>query len=124
MSQITKLIRDDFNETLALMIDIDSELKRSIKEHQRYPIFLRNIEAQLLKVPKLQRETIKYVVHDFTHHFMRAVQRHCNERKMSDLEKSRLRKLNDDKATKIRIVDKIVRTGVIDADDIEEYPEE
>ena len=123
MSHITKLIRDDFNETLRLMIEIPSELKRSIIQNERYPIFLRNIEQQLLAVKNLKRETIKYVVGNFTHTFMRNVKMHCEERGMSQLEQSRLKKVRDDKATKLRIVDKIVETGVIDEEDIEEYPE-
>ena len=105
------------------MLEIPSELKEAIIKNERFPIFLRNIEQQLLAVPNLKRETIKYVVGDFTHNFMRNVKRHCHERGMSQLERSRLQKIQDDKATKLRIVDKIVKTGVIDEEDIEEYPE-
>lgn len=117
------LIRKDFDEKLCLMPDINLDFKAAIRRGRNYPLFLRNLHAQLIKVPKLQRETVRRVVYDFTEYHMRAFQKYADERIMSDLEKSRLKKVEDDRATADKVVDRITKTGVIDAEDIEEFPE-
>lgn len=123
MSELMDLIRKDFDAKLCLMPEIKMEFKAAIRKGQKYPIFLRNLHEQLGRVPKLQRETVRKVVYDFTEYHMRAFQKYCDERIMSQLEKSRLKKVEDDKATAHKVVDKIIQTGVIDAEDIEEFPE-
>lgn len=105
------VITKTFNDTIK-RVDINSELKASLKEHPKTKQLLDNLHMELLKVDVLRRsqgkkslkeQTIADTVRDFTYKFITGVEGEANKRIESDLKRlareAELQKQKDLEAT-------------------------
>ena len=72
-----------------------NELIRSLKHHERVPVFVDNLSKQLQMIERrkkisLDRIKVKDIVYDMTKNFLTLLNRRADEMAMSDLEKRRL----------------------------------
>ena len=71
--------------------EVNSELKRFVLSHERKGVFLQNIALEITRGKKFfLPDTIRLAVHDMTLMFLKNVERHANEKVMSDSEKNRI----------------------------------
>jgi hypothetical protein len=84
-----------YQETIRLA-DIPSDLRTSLKAHERVPKFIDNLAKEMRSIPNLDSVTIKMMVHDLTHLFITSVRTKADEMRMSDLERIRRQKEKDD----------------------------
>lgn len=90
-SEIRDLCRKTYQETIKAM-EIPVELKRSLKVHERVPLFIENIARDLaLSKKTLKRETIIQATRDMTRMFVGLVERKAKEGLMSTLAKRALK---------------------------------
>ncbi len=90
------LIRSDYKEYIAMFgHQFPTELIRSLKHHERVPVFVDNLSKQLQLIERrkkirLDRVKVKDIVYDMTKNFLTLLNRRADEMAMSDLEKRRL----------------------------------
>lgn len=99
MTTLRDQIISDYQERVALKGDIPSELKRALKTHERVPLFIDNLVAQINRFPKnrvrggklvpyqLDRNKLKMLVYSMTDIFIQGVQNTAESRYRSDLAK-------------------------------------
>lgn len=116
-----KFIYDSYCEAVALSTAPD-ELKRALKTHERTPTFLANIEREFGKMNRklLTPITMKNVVYDLTNLYIRNVMRMANEKAMSLVEKARIQAENDRLQKFKSDTDKMMKTGIITEDMLED----
>lgn len=97
---IKQMIRADYQERVALRQDIPSEFKKSLKTHERIPVFVDNLAKEIGKIPdarrkngqplrwKLDRRKLKDLVYSMTDLFISSALKHCEDRHKSDLQKA------------------------------------
>jgi len=91
VSDMKQMCRADFLEYIA-MRDMDSELKRALKAHERVPVFIDNLAREFYKCPiKISRETIKSAVYDMTEVFIGALILKANEALLSDVARGQIK---------------------------------
>ena len=87
MSDIRELCRKIYRETVEAA-DINTELKRSLRTHERVPVFIDNLAAQFKGLRfTVKRDSIEKAVRDLTWWFIKAAERKAHENLMSDMEK-------------------------------------
>lgn len=88
MNPIRKIITETYQKTITDG-PYNSELKRSLRVHERVPVFFDNLTRELSK-PGFNptREQIELATRDLTHVFIRAVHMKAEERVMSPLKKA------------------------------------
>jgi hypothetical protein len=71
--------------------EIPSELRRSLKSHERVPAFIDNLSGELGRLQfKISRETLQKCIEDMCELFIRLVQRRADEQAMSPLARAML----------------------------------
>jgi proline dehydrogenase len=99
MSELRRLCREQYAARVAMRQDIPNELKRALKTHERVPVFVDNLVKQL-NHPKIRKDigqaTIIMAIHDMTDIYINNVMKMADERRLSDLEKSRRVKKSED----------------------------
>ena len=87
MSDIRELCRKIYRETVEAA-DINTELKRSLRTHERVPVFIDNLAAQFKGLRfTVKRDSIEKAVRDLTWWVIKAAERKAHENLMSDMEK-------------------------------------
>jgi len=109
-------IRIDYQEKVAMM-NVDSELKRALRTHERIPVLFTNLARELHKIQGLTREQIKMIVYDYTEIYMRNVERMANERVMSEVKKSTIEAEHKEKENLKALAEKVYETGVWDGEE-------
>ncbi len=85
---IRRIIETTFVSTVTKS-ECNTELKRAVLSHERKNRYVDNLLTEICGSKKVFKlETIKEVTKDLTTVFIRNVERHANEKYMSDLEKS------------------------------------
>lgn len=100
MSEISRLIYQDYLEAVALSPNATPQLKAALKTNERVPAFLENLQAEVHKNQHLlDRQSIKQLVYDLTNVFILVVEGAYRQREMSDLalmaEKAKQEKKDD-----------------------------
>ena len=105
---IKDIIVSEYQSTI-LSADIPTELKRSLKYHERVPQFILNLEKEIKSYKKLFREKeIRLITHSLTNLFIASIKQIADEAYLSDLEKSRLLKKEAEKVEFNKFADKIL----------------
>lgn len=90
------ICRQDYQDYVR-QAPIHSELKRALKTHERVPGFIDNLARELRKAKQeLKRETIRAAVWDLSAIFVQLVQRQAEEKLLSPLALSTMRKKTED----------------------------
>lgn len=90
MSLLRNQIIADYQERVAFDMSIPSELKVSLKSHERVPMFVDNLVKQINLFPKnhkMDRVKLKQLVYAMTDVFVLAVKRTAEDRYRSDMDK-------------------------------------
>ncbi len=91
---------------------IPTELKRSLRTHERVPAFIDNLAKELLKVnSKVKRENLVTAVESMTGLFINAVHRQAEEKAMSPIKKMMLKQDADRKKKFQKAANLIERKG-------------
>lgn len=106
--------------------DINSELRESFKRHDRYSKFVDHITDEANKLPShmANRDTLRDVCYEFTHIWLGLVERHANERMMSDAEKIAIKNAQAKAAKEESIVHDMLEGNEIDAERIAEVADD
>jgi imidazolonepropionase-like amidohydrolase len=83
------LITQTYQSTVAIA-EVPSELKESLKTHERVPAFLTNLYQELKATPQATAEEVRSITEALTYTFLSAVDQKAKENMMSDAEKSRI----------------------------------
>ena len=99
-----------YDERLALA-PMPQEMRESLKESGRVPDFLQNLQIKLQALPpNLQRQdVIRDTVYSLSDLFFSAVEKHAQEKMMSDAAKDALRNKANREAEKKTIMDSVVK---------------
>lgn len=96
MGEIQTLCRKVYVETIE-QAEINTELKRALRTHERVPVFIDNLARDFSKLSmRVKRETIELAARDMTYIFIRAVDEKAKQAVMSDIAKMLVRKEHDD----------------------------
>lgn len=90
-----KLIESTYFEAISLNQKIPMDLKIALKNHNRMPMFLKNLSDQITKAQDLSMSKnkkipdikIKEIVYSFTDMFVEMVQKEAAHRHQSDIQK-------------------------------------
>lgn len=97
MSEIRDLIRKAYRDYIETEYSVPTELRLSLRTHERVPVFVDNMARELSRPGlNLKRETLIMCVRDMTRFFIENVKRAAEERTLSPLAKSLLKKRVDD----------------------------
>ena len=89
-------------------IETDKELVRSLKHHERVPMFIDNLARSLYHLPvRVSKQTIRTCVFDLTRIFTNCLKIRAKEMYMSDLEKSLIKKKEEEKMMADQLADAI-----------------
>jgi len=98
MSLRAKIVQDYQEYVNDPLNNIPTELRRALKSHERVPVFIDELNKQLMQV-KLKsfddRVKLKRVVHEFTAFFIQNLKRFVDEKHQSDLANLTFRKTED-----------------------------
>ena len=92
--------------------DVPQGLKDALKTHERIPVFIDNLAAQLSGIKKISREQVVSAVRDLSHVFVRAVRLQADERVISPLKKAIAKAEASRKAEMDKLVDAIDTRGI------------
>ena len=95
--------------------DVPQGLKDALKTHERIPVFIDNLAAQLSGIKKISREQVVSAVRDLSHVFVRAVRLQADERVISPLKKAIAKAEASRKAEMDKLVDAIDTRGITNA---------
>lgn len=108
------IVRSDYQEAIALT-EMDPELRRALKAHERVPRFIDNLAGQFFAAEKtigaIDRETIKLAVYDLTKLFITAVEQQAKERRASDLDKLAAKEQREREARLLELANAIADGG-------------
>lgn len=108
---IKTICRNDFQEYVALA-DINADLKRALKSHERVPAFVDNLAKELYHLPfDVSRETIKKLVYDMSDLFIKLLVRKADEGLMSDIAKTQIQKEADTIKKMDQLADDLISGG-------------
>ena len=98
-------------QTTVASMQIPDELKRALKTHERMPRFLDNLVIEL-KVSRtrgidVSDEEAKKIVDSLTRFFVQNVQRHCDDRIMSEAAKGQIKREEQTKKEMRQLADAI-----------------
>lgn len=95
MSDVRELCRRVYRETVEAA-EINTELKRSLRTHERVPVFIDNLARQFAVLSwRIKRESIEMAARDLTRWFIANVDRKAKENLMSDMEKLTIKAKHD-----------------------------
>ncbi len=93
-------------------VETDRELVRALKSHERVPVFIDNLARSLYHLPvRVSKQTIKTCVFDLTRIFTNCLKIKAKEMYMSDLEKSLIKKKEEEKIMADQLADAIFSQG-------------
>lgn len=90
MPSLRQMIISDYQERVMTNPSIPSELKVSLKSHERVPVFVDNLVGEINRFPskiKIDRVKLKSLVYDMTDVFVLGVKATAEDRYKSDLDK-------------------------------------
>lgn len=92
--------------------DLNTELKRSLRHHERVPVFIDNLARQFrgCKFP-ITKDMMVRATEDLTLWFIRAVEQQAQERIMSDMEKLTLKAAEAAKDEFRQMADALTESG-------------
>ncbi len=112
MSEISKLCRKTYQDFIERQ-PILTELKRSLRVHERVPVFVDNMAAEIHKLQfEVKRETVIKMIEDMTRYFIMAVEQTSKERVMSQVERMRIKTEASTKAIMDKAADAFNNLGV------------
>lgn len=98
--------------------EIPTELKRSLRSHERVPVFVDNLCHEIKKLTFTpRRETLELMVRDMTRIFINAVQRQAEERIMSPVKKLAILKRQADADAFRKEADELERTSTLEIEE-------
>lgn len=110
-AEIAELCRKTFRETVKHM-NMNPELRRALKTHERVPVFIDNLAGQLSTTKfKVTKEHIIKATQDLTKTFVQLVERQNQERVMSDIAKMTIKGKMEAKQKLSRDADILERLG-------------
>lgn len=92
---IRNIIIQDYQECVQLAPNIPDEFKRSLKAHERIPVFIDNLCSELEKVKNLTREDIKMSVYNCTEVFMNLAKSKVDQKIVADATAAELNRPKD-----------------------------
>ena len=108
---LTKLIRETYKVSVR-RANIPQELKEALRTNERVPLFLRNIQNEVKRLPNKYQtaDTVTNLVKELTSLFLNGIVKKVNEQMLSDAEKTRMITADN----KSKILDRAATTGIID----------
>lgn len=91
-----KIVREAYQEAIALNVTIDAELKAALRAHERVPAFIDNLALEIEKVAALRQKRgkrnldekiVKEMVYDVTAIFIAGLQTQAKRNFESDMER-------------------------------------